>query len=584
MTMSSRQSHRKWLSKSSGHANHRTDPAGYKSQMARGPPKAKSLQHYDMMMLEQQHYREQQELLNGPNFTRMGEEREKSTIGRMEREGAAESEKQSGGRDRNVTSQRKIMNVVDFDPPPDPFLQSKVPQQRRPTRELEEFRFSIGSMDDAPAPRIGDPRSSAKTLIGGESDVALCEGYGRTAHNNEEGILGSSMEKVENIDSSALLGLPPNEQAAPLSQEEQRYRRSLEARLEGLGVSAGDLVNFVLNESGQHSSAPGFALDKSPENLGQLERELMKQVTQLSIGSSGEDGGEVENGSKFSVLREVVKLYMNTNNGENKPKNNNGGIDDNNNNNNDDDDEDGDSKKSELATKEKSNNRPSEKSHGGFLRKRRVSNSSRSPARGLLQRPLYNLGDEGCRRDMIKDKDKEVALMRIASLQAEDGAFIRRTTGKWTYAKVKNVASDSIVFIVNTNGSSKAYNVKYWVSHIRTLKAPTAPGAAKQQQQQQRQNGQNSPTNDEDKGGDPAGRYDMFAKQPNDSRFSTKKMITFSADANKLNNNNHDLGVRRGMFAKHSNQSRFSTRCLRLGVDSDDSDNSEDDNIQWVPR
>jgi len=266
-----------------------------------------------------------------------------------------------------------------------------------------------------------------------------------------------------------------------------------------------------------------------------------------------------------------VKLYMNSNNGE-KSKNN--GVK----NNNDD------SHKSEVA-KEKSNNRPSEKSHGGFLRKRRVSNSSRSPVRGLLQPSLFNLGDEGLRRDMVKDKDKEVARMRISSLKAEDGAFIRRTTGKWTYAKVKNVASDSIVFVVNTNGSSKAYNVKYWVSHIRTLKALNAPGAAKQQQQQ-RQNGQNSPTNDEEKEGDPGGRLGMFAKQPSDSRFSTKKMITFSASATaeKLNNNNHDLGGRRGMFAKQSNQSRFSTRSLRLGDGSDDSDDSGDDNIQWMPR
>jgi hypothetical protein len=45
-------------------------------------------------------------------------------------------------------------------------------------------------------------------------------------------------------------------------------------------------------------------------------------------------------------------------------------------------------------------------------------------------------------------------------------------TGKWTYAMVKQVTSDSIVFIVNSAGSVKVYNVKYWVSHVRTLKNP----------------------------------------------------------------------------------------------------------------
>eukprot|EP00804_Cyclotella_cryptica_P005569 CCRYP_003063-RB/>CCRYP_003063-RB protein AED:0.02 eAED:0.02 QI:2388/1/1/1/1/1/2/113/898 len=84
----------------------------------------------------------------------------------------------------------------------------------------------------------------------------------------------------------------------------------------------------------------------------------------------------------------------------------------------------------------------------------------------------YKIGDEGRRRDMIKDKDKDVALMRIASLQPDDAAFIRRTDGTWTFSRVKKVTSDTIYFIVNSSGSTKSYNAKYWHSHVRTCKIP----------------------------------------------------------------------------------------------------------------
>ena len=70
---------------------------------------------------------------------------------------------------------------------------------------------------------------------------------------------------------------------------------------------------------------------------------------------------------------------------------------------------------------------------------------------------------------MIKDSDKEVALERILGLQPDDGAFVRRTDGKWTYSIVKKMDSDFIQFIVNPNGSTKDYKQKYWVSHVRVL-------------------------------------------------------------------------------------------------------------------
>jgi len=81
--------------------------------------------------------------------------------------------------------------------------------------------------------------------------------------------------------------------------------------------------------------------------------------------------------------------------------------------------------------------------------------------------PAYSIGDEGKRRDMIKDDSAEIALMRIAALQPNDNAFIRRTDGTWRFSKVKKVSSDMIICIVNDKGSFKAYERKYWVTHIR---------------------------------------------------------------------------------------------------------------------
>ena len=79
----------------------------------------------------------------------------------------------------------------------------------------------------------------------------------------------------------------------------------------------------------------------------------------------------------------------------------------------------------------------------------------------------YNIGDEGKRNDMIKDDDKAVAVKRISRLKSGDSAFIRRTTGNWTFAMVKSVSPESILFIVDEKGASKDYKKKYWGSHVR---------------------------------------------------------------------------------------------------------------------
>jgi hypothetical protein len=88
----------------------------------------------------------------------------------------------------------------------------------------------------------------------------------------------------------------------------------------------------------------------------------------------------------------------------------------------------------------------------------------------------YTYGDEARRRDMIEDTNEEMALQRISNLKPGYPAFIKRSTGKWTYAKVKSIDSEMIVFVVDANGSSKAYNVKHWTGHIRTLRATSHDG------------------------------------------------------------------------------------------------------------
>jgi hypothetical protein len=86
--------------------------------------------------------------------------------------------------------------------------------------------------------------------------------------------------------------------------------------------------------------------------------------------------------------------------------------------------------------------------------------------------PSYNLGDEGRRRDMIKDEDKNAAVARISELQKGDAAFIRRTDGTWTFSRVRKITKGSAYFVVNPSGSSKSYKAKYWHSHIRACKIP----------------------------------------------------------------------------------------------------------------
>jgi len=428
---------------------------------------------------------------------------------------------------------------VDFDPLPSPDpsrLETQDPQRIRPnnnattTREEHgELRFSIGGIDTTPTPRreeistaasnggirayneegmfsLGEINNNSTTTIDEEekkmnySGQRLMMGESSVDDNTLHSMSQSNVNSydrdsnnyngdgaTQKVRSKTFHGMPPSTSSTTVmtnthtAVDEQPRRKSLTS-----GISAEALMNFARDH-----------FDKSTENLCELERALMDQVARLSLGSVDADvlEGDLKDEVKFSVLREVVKLYMN----KEKALQN---------------DDDGSNKHSSAeVVKEKKNSRLAEEQDAMLNQ----GDGESSPKRVGSELPqIYNLGDEGRRRDMIKDDDKDVALMRIASLQPEDGAFIRRTTGKWTYAKVKNVASDSIAFIVNANGSSKAYNVKYWVSHIRTLKAPPAAAIAPTQQRY-------SP-NTEDNNNDPGGRRGAFARQLTESRFSIKNL------------------------------------------------------------
>ena len=74
---------------------------------------------------------------------------------------------------------------------------------------------------------------------------------------------------------------------------------------------------------------------------------------------------------------------------------------------------------------------------------------------------------------MITDKDEAIAI--IEQLHYGDGAFIRRSDGKWTYAVVKSMEEtqegrSAIRFTVNEKNSSKSYGKKYWGTHVRPIK------------------------------------------------------------------------------------------------------------------
>jgi hypothetical protein len=65
--------------------------------------------------------------------------------------------------------------------------------------------------------------------------------------------------------------------------------------------------------------------------------------------------------------------------------------------------------------------------------------------------PTYQIGDVAKHHDMIHEADRVEEL--VPKLEVDDGAFIRRSDGKWTFAVVKllenNDGNHAIRFTVN---------------------------------------------------------------------------------------------------------------------------------------
>lgn len=118
-------------------------------------------------------------------------------------------------------------------------------------------------------------------------------------------------------------------------------------------------------------------------------------------------------------------------------------------------------------------NHSKEQEAEGHAKKEKTSKEAPEKA-AMSETSAYKLGDEGRRRDMIKENDKEASISRISKFQKGDPAFIRRTDGAWTFARVKSIAAqkDIAYFVVNSSGSTKSYKSKYWHSHIRACRIP----------------------------------------------------------------------------------------------------------------
>ena len=123
----------------------------------------------------------------------------------------------------------------------------------------------------------------------------------------------------------------------------------------------------------------------------------------------------------------------------------------------------------------------------------------RANHREPITHPLYELGDEAKKEDMIifsdrsskdkrnrgQDKRNESSygsddaedrfIASIKELRHLDAAFIRRSNGRWTYALVANNDDNGIIFVVDKKGSTKTLTneMKKWKHSVRRIKVLT---------------------------------------------------------------------------------------------------------------
>ena len=83
--------------------------------------------------------------------------------------------------------------------------------------------------------------------------------------------------------------------------------------------------------------------------------------------------------------------------------------------------------------------------------------------------PHLDIGDVATHQDSITIQEKS-DLNEVDSLQIHDFAFILRSDGQsWTYAIIANRQADSILFVVDTEGSTKMLSRKHWSTSVRLV-------------------------------------------------------------------------------------------------------------------
>jgi len=67
---------------------------------------------------------------------------------------------------------------------------------------------------------------------------------------------------------------------------------------------------------------------------------------------------------------------------------------------------------------------------------------------------------------------REIATLQVANLVPQEYAFVRRSTGQWTFAQlaVRHDSLEQLVFIVNKEGSTKSFKRFEWPGFVRRIK------------------------------------------------------------------------------------------------------------------
>lgn len=168
----------------------------------------------------------------------------------------------------------------------------------------------------------------------------------------------------------------------------------------------------------------------------------------------------------------------------------------------DDEEEDLNASMMEVAAKR---DRSRSRSNSRSRSKDRSSQAASRPKSSSPSPPpaKYEIGDPGKHRDMITDKDEAIAI--IEQLHYGDGAFIRRSDGKWTYAVVKSMEEtqegrSAIRFTVNEKNSSKSYGKKYWGTHVRPIKGTKLKPKEREGRAKRRESDQSDEQSEDDRG------------------------------------------------------------------------------------